>query len=114
MPPEFERLDFALLAVAKANNTPVAYMTLRELDKESVYLKHGGAFDPVRGTVMVLESYQAMLAHLDDRYLRQSTLVQNNNVAYLKLAMAVGFRVVGIRNFKGIILLELLREKETT
>lgn len=114
MPPEFERLDFALLAVATTTNTPVAYMTLRELDKETVYLKHGGAFDPARGTTMVMESYQAMLKYLDERYARQTTLVQNTNIAYLKLAMAAGFLAIGMRNFKGAILLELLREKETT
>jgi hypothetical protein len=113
LPPEFERIDFALLAVATQTNTPVSYMTLRELDRESVYLKHGGAFDPARGTVMVLESYQAMIRHLDERYVRQSTLVLNTNIPYLKLAMAVGFRIVGIRFFKGEIYCELLRTKET-
>ncbi len=112
MPPEYERIDFALIAVATQTNTPVAYMTLRELDKDTVYLKHGGAFDPVRGTTMVLESYQAMLRHLDERYVRQSTLVLNSNIAYLKMALAVGFRVVGIRYFKNTVLLDLSREKE--
>jgi hypothetical protein len=38
--------------------------------------------------------------------------VENTNVAYLKLAMKMGFRVIGVRMFKGQVLVELLLDFE--
>jgi hypothetical protein len=109
-PPEFDRIDFALIIAQEHDPKPLAYVTIRELDKETAYLKRGGAFDET-----LIHSRQAIyLTGIDwlmERYLRLTTLVENDNVRYLKLAMAAGFRVIGIRNFKGSILLELLKER---
>lgn len=108
LPPGLERIDYAL--VAAEGDKPVAYMTVRELDAETVYLKRGGAFDPLE-KLYRLPVYRMFLCWLDERYERMTTLVQNENVPYLKLAMAAGFRVIGIRTFDGEIFLELLRKK---
>lgn len=109
LPPGFDRIDFAVLAV-DGNDHTVGYVTAREFDKESVYLKRGGCFDPVAKCLRPLV-YKTLLDHIDKRYLRITTLVENKNVPYLKLAMSAGFHAIGIRNFKGSIFLELLREK---
>lgn len=110
LPPEYDRIDFALLAVDKEQARPVAYLTARELDKESVYLKHGGAFDPLKGTFHSLAVYLSLLNWLKEKYARITTLVENTNSVYLRLALAAGFTIIGIRNFKGSILVELFLE----
>ena len=110
LPPGTQRIDFALLVVDEATDKPVAYMTLRELDSANIYMKHGGSFDLIRGTGASLSCYKVMLEWLEQRYKNLTTLVENTNIVYLKMAMSQGFRVIGIRNFQGTILLELLKE----
>lgn len=43
-------------------------------------------------------------------YRRIAFLVENTNEAMLKLAMRCGFLIVGLRTFKGLILLEHVKE----
>jgi len=108
--PEYDRIDYALLVIREEppkEGVPVAYMTLREFDKETVYMKHGGTFDPVRGTVFSMPCYVMMLNWLKETHKRITTLVENTNTVYLKMALSVGFKVIGIRNFRGSVLLEL-------
>lgn len=112
MPPEYDRIDFALLAVDPEAGRPVAYLTARELDQESVYMKHGGAFDPLRGTFSSLSVYLEMLKWLREKYKRITTLVENTNNTYLRMALAAGFKIIGIRNFNGSVLVELFLEGE--
>lgn len=100
-----DRIDFALLAVLEGK--PVAYATVRELDAESIYWQYGGAFPEIKGTINVLKVYRMFIAHCAARYRRVTTLVENGNVRYLKLAMAVGFRIMGCRMFKGDVFVEL-------
>jgi hypothetical protein len=107
MPPEYDRIDYALLVIGSEKDEPVAYMTVRELDADSAYLKHGGAFPPVKGTFHSLKIYMEMLDYLKPKYKRLTTLVENTNTVYLKMALTAGFKIIGIRNFEGSILVEL-------
>lgn len=111
LPPGLERIDYALVAVSEALAKPLAYLTVREFDEETAYLKRGGAFEalPVGARLKV---YLQLLDYLMQRYVRLTTLVENTNVPYLKLAMTAGFRAIGLRNFHGSILLELLKERD--
>lgn len=109
LPAGFDRIDYALVA-SKNSVEALAYMTLRELDAKTVYLKRGGAFGPLP-VHRRLGVYREMLKWLDAYYDEMTTLVDNGNVNYLKFAMAAGFRVIGIRNHEGSILLELQRKK---
>lgn len=113
LPPEYDRIDFALLVVEKERNQPVSYLTARELDAESVYLKHGGAFEVVKGTVHTLVTYRALIAWTQARYRRVTTLVENTNTVYLKMALTVGFKPIGVRYFKNSLLVELFLGEET-
>lgn len=112
MPPEYDRIDFAVVTVDLDEKKILGYMTCRELDHESVYLKHGGAFPPAVGRQVVVRGYRMMLAELLATYKRLTTLVENTNRTYLKLALSVGWIPIGIRNFKGTVLVELFLEEK--
>jgi len=105
-----ERIDFAL--IAKKNHDLCGYITCRELDGRSLYWQYGGAFPGTKGSSLSFQSYKAFADWASTRYDRIATLVENTNIVMLKMAFKVGYRIVGIRNFKGHILCELLLEFE--
>ncbi len=109
-PKEMERIDYALLVVNPLNGKPGGYCTVRELDLESVYWQYGGAFPETEKTISVGTMYEALVEWFRFRYKRVTTLVSNENVAYLKLCMKYGFRIIGVRLFKGEVFVELLNE----
>lgn len=98
-----DRIDYALLAV---EDSPIGYMTCRELDKDTVYWQFGGAFPGTKDTIKSFRAYQAFRDWHSTRYKRVVTYIENNNFVMLKMAMKIGFLVTGIRNFKTNILLE--------
>lgn len=110
-PKEMDRIDYVLL-METPEGEPCGYCTVRELDSESVYWQYGGAFPTAHSSPRAVECYSKSIEWTRSRYKRISTLVENNNVRYLKLAMHYGFRVIGCRTFQGKIYLELLNEFE--
>lgn len=111
-PAEMNRIDFALLVVNAEKNQPAGFCTVRELDSESIYWQYGGAFTHTIGTCWVGPMYEALIAWCKGKYKRISTLVSNQNVAYLKLCMKFGFRIIGVRLFQNEVFVELLNELE--
>lgn len=105
-----DRIDYAL--VLKDEKGLCGYCTCRELDDESVYWQYGGAFPGTHGTSKAVEVYMILVEWAHEKYKRITTLVENENVRYLKLAMHAGFRIIGCRNFGGKILVELLNERK--
>lgn len=108
--PSMERIAYAYLAVDAATNLALGYATVRELDSETAHLQYGGVMPDVRNSLRVTRCYTGMLTDLKNRYKRVGTHIEADNVAYLRLAMAHGFRIIGTRNFKGDVLVELLLE----
>lgn len=108
-PASMDRIDFALLGIDETS-TPMAYVTCRELDSKSLYWQFGGAFPGTRGTLKTYRVFQAFLDWVAPRYERVGMLIENSNLPMLKMAMKIGYRVVGIRHFHGTILLEHLLE----
>ncbi len=108
---DLERIDFAL--VTMKDSKPHGYVTCIEMDSETVYWQIGGAFPNAKGTGAVVPCYIAMVDWCLERYRRITTRIENTNVAMLRLAMKVGFLIVGTWNFKGKIYLELLLEGES-
>jgi hypothetical protein len=108
--PESERIDFALL-VESEHGIPMQYVTVKELDQESLYFQYGGSFP---GTKHTMQSFRCMEKILEwvkfMGYRRVNFLVENTNDAMMKLAMRCQFLITGIKNFKGHILLEHTRE----
>ncbi len=113
LPPGYDRIDFALIVSHQDVTGQLfaqGYITCREFDAESVYLKHGGAFPPAEKKPGALAAYRTALAFLQAKYKRITTLVENTNRSYLKMAIHEGFVPIGIRYFKGAILVELFLE----
>lgn len=108
--PEMDRIDFALI-VENESSVPLQYATCRELDAESLYLQYGGSFPGTKGTIKSIRCFNAILdwANLAG-YRRVSFLVENTNEAMLKLALSVGFLIIGVRNYRGLVLLEHAKE----
>lgn len=109
-PPEKERIDFALLV--ENEKELMGYLTCREHDSETLYWQFGGAFPGTQGSSLTFSGYQAFVAWCKERYKRVTTLIENENTVMLKMAMKVGFRIVGVRTYQGEILLEHLLEFE--
>lgn len=105
-----DRIDYALMI--EANDEAVGYCTVREMDEDSVYWQFGGGLPNVTESSRAVEAYKALIEWTHARYQRITTLVENTNVRYLKLAMHFGFRIIGCRMFRGDVLVELLNERK--
>lgn len=110
MPPDLERIDFALLA--KRGDELLGYLTCREFDAETLYCAHGGTFPGTRATSLSVSVYLTFIKWAEKNYKRVATLIENNNRPMLKLALHAGYKIVGLRSFKGSVLLEHLLEFE--
>lgn len=111
-PKDMERIDFALLCTDESD-TPLTYVTCRELDSETLYWQFGGSFPGTKGTTKSYHSYiHTTEACWDLGYKRITTLIENTNCVMIKFAMKIGYKIIGIRNFKNHIMLEHLLEKE--
>lgn len=102
------RIDYALLVIDVERDVPVAYLTARELDHESIYWQYGGSFKPHFRPHTALTIYNQLIAWHGERYKRVSTFTKNDNLEYLRIALKCGFLVIGTRTFNGDILLDLL------
>lgn len=103
-PVEMDRIDFALLV--KRGSQLLGYCTCRETDSKTLYWQYGGAFPGAKGTSLSLPGYIGLVWWTKQRYDRVSTFIENNNLVMLKMAMKVGFRIIGIKTFDGRILVE--------
>lgn len=107
-PKDWDRIDFAL--IVRRGEDLMGYLTCREVDAHSLYWQFGGAFPGTRESSLTFSGYKAFVAHCQSRYKRVTTLIENGNFVMLKMAMKVGFKIIGMRNFNGHVLLEHLLE----
>ena len=107
--PDFDRIDYSLFVHDGAR--PCAYATLIEIDQESVYMQHGGAFPGTSKTTLTMRSYIMMTNWLKERYKTISTQISNLNIPMLKMAMAVGFVISGTELNEGELFLKMLWKK---
>lgn len=89
------------------NEVLSGYFTCKLMDADTVYIQHGGSFPNYAKTIYVMRGYVTMLNALRERYKRAWTRIENSNRAMLKMAMTMGFKVVGTYTFKGKIFVEL-------
>lgn len=102
--PQNSRIDFALLC--SKDGIALSYVTCRETHFNSVYWQFGGAFPGTKGTIMSWEAYRSMILWCQGKYKTITTLIENNNLVMIKMAMKIGFRIHGIRICEGVVLLE--------
>lgn len=103
-----DRIDFAL--VVKREGVLLSYITCREADKDTLYWQFGGAFPGTKSTSLSFLAYQDCVNYCKERYKRICTLIENSNTVMLKMAMKVGFKIVGLRVSNHGVLLEHLLE----
>lgn len=107
-PKEMNTFDYAL--IVRNETSLLAYATIIEHDKESVYMQHGGAFTEAKGTAAVARAYYMMINWLKERYRNAFTQVLNLNVPMLKLAMSAGFIITGVNVYADGMWLQLLND----
>lgn len=107
-PAYFDRIDYAL--ICSDAGTVLGYLTAREMDHETVYWQFGGTFPSARGTILSFRVYDLFANWTKTAYKRVVTLIENDNIVMLKFAMKVGFRIQGIKNYHGNVLLEHVLE----
>ncbi len=103
--PEAERIDYALLCTDSKGKL-CNYVTVREIDAGTCYWAYGGAFPPAKKSVKAFYAFREMVNWASERYDNMLTYIENDNIPMLKMAMQVGFKITGIRNYKGSVLLE--------
>ncbi len=108
-PASWDRIDFALLAVDDSE-MPMGYITCREHDHETIYWQFGGAFPGTKGTCKTWLIYNLAAEYCSNHYKRITTVIENTNISMLKMAMKLGFIIVGVRGVQGSVLLELVKE----
>lgn len=107
-PKEWDRIDFAL--VVQKNDKMMGYVTCREHDAKTVYWQFGGSFPGTKDTVLTWTAYQEFVGFCKGKYDRITTIIENTNTVMLKMAMKVGFRIVGVKSYNGSVLLEHVLE----
>lgn len=112
-PPETQsRMDFALVVQDLTTDLYVTYVTVRELDSDTVYWGWGGAFPTFRNSSAPWRAYQAMTeTTFELGYKSIFTLIENTNAPMLKFALKMGYKIIGIRHVNGCTMLEHLLEK---
>lgn len=89
------RPDFAFLFVDGRTDTPAGYMTMIEMDADTVYLQHGGVFPDHERTTHVAKAYAKAIKTLSETYETLTTRIENTNYSMLKLALRHGFLITG-------------------
>lgn len=86
------------------------YFTCLEQDSETVYIQYGGVFPNFKESIYVLRGYAEMLKDLAVDFKRAWTRIENTNIPMLKMALKMGFVIMGTYFFNGKLFLELTKE----
>lgn len=105
-----ERIDFALLGMRGVDAG--GFVTCIEFDRDHVYWQMGGAFDPFKKSISLVRGFEKMIEYCLEQYRIISMRVDNDNIAMIKLALGLGFRIVGVFAFKLRTLVELVLERK--
>jgi len=107
-PTFMDRIDYAWLSVK--DDKPVAYVTVRELDHETVYWQYGGAFPWALKSIWMARSYALALEKQRSLSKLVTTRVENTNLKMLRLALGHGFLINGVRMSHQSVLIELVKD----
>lgn len=105
-PAGVDRVDFALLIERPDTGKPAGYATIQETEWGFAHVQFAGSFPETKSTLHTVRAFVAGLNWLSARYNYITCRVENTNRPMLKLAMAAGFNIIGVRTFDGHVLLD--------
>lgn len=108
-PAEMERIDYAIIAIDH-KSVFSGFITCKVMDGETLYWQFGGPSPACDTPSKIIEVYLAAISWTRSRYKRILTRIENTNIPMLKLAIRVGFIIIGTVNMNNKIYLELLNE----
>lgn len=108
-PKKFDRIDYALLVIDTETDSPIAYVTVRETDHETVYWQFGGAFWGQK-SIKMARCYDEMLKYQSQKSRRMWTRIENDNYPMLRLALSRRLKICGAFHIGGTTLVELVKE----
>lgn len=108
-PKTFDRIDYALLVIDEGTDSPIAYVTVRETDHQTVYWQFGGGLWGQK-SIKMARCYDEMLKYQGTKSKRMWTRIENENYAMLKLALSRKLKICGVFTMNGSTLVELVKE----
>jgi len=109
---EWELIDFVLVGRDEKTDGLVGFITCKETAAYALYWEYGGLFPEHQGRGQVVKLIRQAIDWAKERYKLVYFLVKQDNVPMHKLALAVGFLIMGIRHINGTILVEYILEFE--
>lgn len=103
-PTAYKYIDFVLCV--RQGFKLMGYLTCRKTDDDTLYWQYGGTFPGTRGSSLSYQVVKHCYEYSRKHFKRAHVLIENTNLVMLKMAMRVGFRITGIKNFNGTIFLE--------
>jgi hypothetical protein len=105
-PAYMNKIDYAL--GVRTDNDIISWVTVRELDHESVYWQYGGCLPKHRNTLNSFKSYKMMKDFCFKNGIKYiSTLVESDNIVMLKMAFKIGFRIIGTKSLDNTTYVDL-------
>jgi hypothetical protein len=97
---EMNRVSYAIIVQDVVDKIPLGFGTIVELDKDTAYIQHGGAFPTARGSACSGRGYFKLIEYLRHRYASVQMRVKNINFQMLRLNLKMGFVTTGIQTDK--------------
>ena len=92
-----DRIDFAVGTTV--DDRPVAYITCKEFDGETLYYQFGGRF-PGASRILLVRFFEALNKWALSKYKKVFMLVERDNTPMIKLGFHTGFRIEGVTIYK--------------
>lgn len=90
------RYDFAILVEDEdQHDMPLGYMACLEIDAETVWILHGGAFPVAKNKPAATKGFHLMVKYLRENYKGARLDTTPENLAMIKLAYSAGFVICG-------------------
>lgn len=103
-----DRISYALLCVRGPD--VVGYVTVREIDDQTVYWQWGGAMPQFRRSITAVKGIETAIEWQKQQSRRILTYTENTNTPMLKFYISYGFLVIGTRTFAGKVMVDLIKE----
>lgn len=107
-PASRDRISYALLVVK--DEVVIGYVTVREIDDETVYWQFGGVVPQFRRSITAVKCVEMATDWQRAHSKRIVTYTENTNLPMLKLHLSYGFKIVGTRTYMGKVMVDMIKE----